>query len=248
MKIDVRADVTKVIEELDAYGRRQVPFATALALTRTAMSAKERAREAMPKVFDRPTPFTLNAVRVVPATTRSLTAEVLIRDEAPKGTSPDRYLRAEIEGGDRNLKRSERALQMTGRMPKGWAWTPGLAAPLDPYGNLRGSFVTTLLSQVKGHIDSTSNETPRSKKRRTRLGGRQVEYFIGRPGGGHLPLGVYARYRFAWGTAVKPVLIFTRWVHYKKRFRIWDIVRIETDKVFAIEFKKALAHALATAR
>lgn len=248
MKIDVQTDVSRVVAELDAFGQRQVPFATALALTRTAQSAKKRVEEAMEKEFDRPTPYTLKALRVVPARKDNLVAEVLIKDEAPKGTPPDRYLRAEIEGGDRNLKRSERALQMTGKMPKGWAWTPAMAAPLDPYGNLRGGFVTALLSKVKGHIDSTSNETARSKKRKSKLGGRQVEYFIGKPGGGRLPLGVYARYPFAWGSAVRPVLIFTKSVHYKKRLLFWDIVRAESDKAFAEEFRKALAQALATAK
>ncbi|SER86124.1 hypothetical protein SAMN04244573_04468, partial [Azotobacter beijerinckii] len=46
---------------------RQMPFATALALTRTAQLAKEAIEQDMRSVFDRPTRWTLNSLRLIPA-------------------------------------------------------------------------------------------------------------------------------------------------------------------------------------
>jgi len=52
----VTGDVSKITRHLSDLSRRQVPFATASALTKTAKFVQQKIREEMPQAFDRPTP------------------------------------------------------------------------------------------------------------------------------------------------------------------------------------------------
>src|SRR3546814_18055819 len=74
--------------------------------------------------------------------------EVFVQDYAGKGTAPEKYLAAEIYGGTRGAKRSERALQMTGAMAAGLYAVPGSGAQRDAYGNMPDSEVRQVLSYL----------------------------------------------------------------------------------------------------
>ncbi|BDU72920.1 hypothetical protein [Mesoterricola silvestris] len=244
--LNVQAQVKDVLDELDAGGKRQVPFALALALTRNAQRGQKVVIRTMSQVFDNPTPRTLQGTRVVPARKNALTAAVLIKDEGAKGTAPEKYLKAEVEGGQRNLKRSERALQFFGKLPAGMQWVVGSGAPIDQYGNLSGGYMTRLLSILQSHIDPTSNTTSKSARRNAKK--ERPIYFVGRPGGGRLPFGVYQRFQFMWGSAIKPILIFTRPTHYKQRLRFKELIQMTVTEDFHEDFRLALADALKTAK
>lgn len=244
--LDVKTQVKDVLDELNAAGKRQIPFALVLALTKNAQRGKAAVAEIMPKVFDRPTPRTVGGMRVIPARKSNPTALVEIKDEGAKGTAPSKYLKAEIEGGKRNQKRSERALQFYGKLPAGMQWIPGKFAPLDQYGNLGGGYLTRLLSILGSHMDSTSNTTERSKKRNAKK--ERPIYFVGRPGGGRLPLGVWQRFQFAFGSAIRPIMIFTKPTVYKQRLRFSQIIETTVTNNFREDFMKALTEALASAK
>jgi hypothetical protein len=79
VKFDVRDNFPQVKRLLDAQ-QRQMPFAVALALTRTAQDVKRAEQAEMRGVFDRPTPFTLNSLFTKPATKQSLEARVWVKD------------------------------------------------------------------------------------------------------------------------------------------------------------------------
>lgn len=246
MQFSVKSNVDQVIGELNAAGKRQVPFATALTLTRVAQMGKRVVVAEIGRVFDRPTARTMQALRVIPATKNNLAAEVSIKDEAPKGTPASKYLRAEIEGGGRRDKSSERFMRQFGKLPAGMQWVPGSGVPLDQYGNVKGSYMVRLMSLLKVHNDPYLNTTEQSKKRNARK--ERPIYFIGRPGGGRLPMGVWQRFRFTFGTAIKPILIFTKPVQYKRRLQFTRIVQGVVDREFTGAFRVALREALATAR
>ncbi len=59
---------------------RMLPYIIARALTLVAKDAQAEVVREMPQRFDRPTPFTLNALRVKPATARDHTAQVFVKD------------------------------------------------------------------------------------------------------------------------------------------------------------------------
>ena len=67
LEIDLRVDAKQFTRGLSRLERREAPFAIALALTRTAQEIRKNTVKRMGRVLDRPTRFTLNAFKVVPA-------------------------------------------------------------------------------------------------------------------------------------------------------------------------------------
>lgn len=234
-------------EFLDDLTRKQIPFATALALTRVAMRAKARVTRTIPHVFDRPRPFTRNSVFMKAAKKRDLAATVWLKDSVAKGTPASQYLWAQIYGGQRNVKRFERRLSFRGLLPANSRLIPTQHTPLDNYGNIKGSFLTRLLSAFDV-LERGQGETENTKKRRRRTS-RDRGFFIPRRGSKGLnQLTVYQRFTFGFGNAVKPVLTVARGsVNYKVRFPIHRIAEHRTGQHFATAFGPALKHAVATA-
>jgi hypothetical protein len=247
MEISVKTDIDKLLPKLAAVGSRQTPFVVAMALTRTGQIAQQEIKKAMPRSFDRPTNFTLNSTYLRPATKSRLEALVKIKDETFKGIAANKWLHAEVFGGTRNLKRSERSLQIKGYLKSGEQIVPGKGVALDAHGNIRGGQMSKILGALQANSDPMQNETTASRKRgRTKK--RKAEYFVGSPGGGRLPRGVYARTSFAFGSAIRPILIFTKAGRYKKRLPFHDIVAKATRDNFEGQLYVAIQRALATAR
>lgn len=114
MRIDAKVDTTALMKKLS-----ELSFATSKALNLKAKEVKAEVRKEMPGVFDRPTLFTLNSVFMWLATKKYLSAEVCLKDFAPKGTPAVDYLVPQVYGGPRRKKRSERWLQCRGTPFKG---------------------------------------------------------------------------------------------------------------------------------
>lgn len=106
---------------------KQVDFALAKSMTKTVQDARQDLMAALPKVFDRPVPFTLRGIGYTPASKATLTATVFIREAQAK------YLDIQVKGGIEHPKR--RALLS----PR--------AVPLNQYGNLPRNKVKQLLAR-----------------------------------------------------------------------------------------------------
>lgn len=235
IKINVKPTLGNVIARLE-HLKADIPKAAAKALTETARAIERAEQAEMRRVFDRPKEFTLRSLFVKPATARNLTATVGLKNFAGKGTAAARYLYAQIHGGSRSLKRFERALQHAGVLPNGMYAVPGAAARLDAYGNISQGQIIQILSQLRAQrvAGYSSNMTAATKVRAIRRAGGQ--FFVGRPGGGSLPLGVWQRRGFL----VAPVLIFVKAPQYQQRFRFYEVAQRTVDRVFHQEFEKAL--------
>lgn len=210
-------------------------FSTAVALSRTGKRVKEAERAAM-SVFDRPTPFTTNSLYNSGATPSRLQAEVWFKDFAPKGTPAGKYLLPQVNGGERDIKRFEKALQYAGWLPVGCALVPASGAALDAYGNVSRGLIVKILSQL-GANSSGANEPLRLKKKRnaTQQRGR---YFYGNPG--HKGEGIWERISFGFGSAVRPVFITVkRRPTYHAIFPFFDIGERVTQEAFPEEFGRA---------
>ncbi|MEO6709866.1 MAG: hypothetical protein ABIP42_09805 [Planctomycetota bacterium] len=75
---------------------RNLAFGVARGLTTTAKQTSEKLRADLPSIFDRPTPFTRNAMAITPATKTSLVASVFVKDAQAA------YLQMEETGGVRS--------------------------------------------------------------------------------------------------------------------------------------------------
>lgn len=242
--ITIRLEGLQIVTDELKKMERQIPFATALALTKTAQLSKAAIERQMPSVFDRPTPWTLNSLRLTPAKKTKLEAKVSLKDEAVKSAPPSRWLTPQIEGGARADKASERNLRRKGLLPSGRYIAPGRGAELDPYGNISRGQIVKMLSGVGGFeevgYNANATDSRRSKKK-----GNAKRYFIMRRG--KTPIGIAERFGSAVGD-VRMVLAFVSRPSYKKRLRFYEIGQQVADANFQAEFDKALARAMRSAR
>ncbi len=240
--------VSRQFSELE---RTQLPFATANAINATAFDTRERWKEVMPRIFDRPTALTRNAVLYTKATKANLSAEVFIRDEAFKGTPPAKYLAAQVMGGSRRQKGIERQLTAAGLLPAGMFVVPGQGAKLDQHGNIPRSQLTQIKSQLGAQADPLSNESPASRGRRLKRNARKGKlggnYFAASKSRGRLVAGVYERIRTATGSVVSSVLHFVRSVSYRRRYPIFDMAQTIFNRRYPANFEKSLSAAVASA-
>lgn len=251
--ISIRHDLQRLAVTLDDFARKQLPFATALALTRAAYAAKDDLRSAMERAFDRPKPFTLNSTMVDAATKKRLEARVSFRDFAPKGVPAGRYLRAQILGGQRRLKAHERLLAEQGYLPAGQALVPTRYADQDAYGNINPGQLVKILSALKASRDPTQNAGTRPSR-----GKRKDEaYFAIVPGrpqgtagrGGGLPPAIYKVIASGLGRIVVPVLVYAKALpSYEPRLDFDGVTFASIERHLPGLLGNALEDALRTAR
>lgn len=251
IQYDVRGSIAEIESHLTSLGREQVPYATVVALTRSAKFAQAELTRELGRVFDRPTRYTQSAVFVRPATKARMWAEVKIKDETVKGNPAVRYLIAQIQGGSRGVKGFEKLLQRNGVMPVGWYAVPTKYIGLDAYGNVPGGVIVKILSQLQASRDSLTNENLKAKRKRNAKA-RAGRYFVALPGRQrtkHLKPGIYERLGTAFGSGLRPVMLFVpRAPRYAKRFRFFEIADQTARMRFPIEFAIAMREALRTAR
>lgn len=248
-----------IIQNMDDLAKKQVPYAAAKALTKTAQEIKAEEVKGMQTSLDRPTPYAINSLRVDPASKNKLEATVRFKDksDAGKGNPAANFMTPQVEGGKRNLKRFEVALQRIGVLPKGMYIAPGEACPLDSYGNIPGSFIVQILSFFRafgeqGYRANITDKRKASLKRGSKKN-RGFEYFVSygkgtRSGRQHLPAGIYKRTGFAWGSSVKPVMMFVKEPSYSKKFSFYEIAEKVANKNLKNNFDSALKEALLTAK
>lgn len=248
--VNVSVNVDAAIRLLDITRLKQLPFATSLAINRTANKVKDRERHEISDVFDRPTPFTLNSLFVKPSNKYNLTAIVGLKDSAVKGNPASKYLAAQITGGERRLKGYEVLLRSAGILPNGMFTVPGAAALMDGYGNMQRGQLSQILSYFKSAriVDSNSTDKTRSKLKRATNSRRGIAYFVGRPANGKLPLGIWMRVYSNFGTALRPVLMFVDSSRYDSIFDFKDVAERTVSKEFGNEFYSAWNEAERTAR
>lgn len=252
--LTVKHDFDRLAATLDDFGRKQLPFASALALTRTAGWAKTDLRLSMKNDFDQPRPFTLNSLYTQAATKTRLEANVHFKDRLPKSVPAGRYLRAQIEGGARTEKSSERAFQRADVIPPGYFFVPTKYADLDAAGNMSAGQVKKILSYLGAAegMGWAANYTGNSKGKR-----KNEHYFAVVPGrpqgnkgqGGGLPPAIYKVIPSGLGRIVVPVAtIVPKAPTYTQRFDFYGIAAQSIERRLPKELGDALEHALRTAR
>jgi hypothetical protein len=260
MLINVEPNLEEVQTALDNLVAEQIPAATMYALTQVAKEAQKAVERAMPRYLDRPTPFTLRAVRTIPATKRRLVSSVEIKDGKASAAGsrdsagkPIKQLGHQVEGGTRPLKPHERLLQTRGLMPRGWYAVPGKDIPLNQYGNVPSSLINRVLSQLQSHsvFYMDRNESAASKARQYRSKTKRLQrYFVVMPGNGRgLIPGVWERTTLGFGSAIRPLFIYVQTPpRYQKRLPFNEIVQATVSAQLASKFREGFEWAMRTAR
>lgn len=150
IRITADIDTSKVSPLLRRYEQR-IKSATATALTRTAADVRKGWQGQLRTRLDRPTPYTVNAVRYESASKDSLTSAVIVREDG-NSVAPAEYLGTQQRGGQRNLRKFERALVAGGAMPEGSKVVPARFALVDGYGNISKAQIVSVLRQFGSEL------------------------------------------------------------------------------------------------
>jgi hypothetical protein len=117
--IDVRSNLKEITQGLDDFTKKQIPFATATALTTLARMAQQEEKRVIETLFPTATPFTIGSVAVIPARKNVPIATLFMRDIAAA------YLEPYVDGGPHHLNSrallnpKNVALNQYGNIPKG---------------------------------------------------------------------------------------------------------------------------------
>lgn len=217
-------------------------YALAQALNNMAKETIAPLQAEVASVFDRPTPFTVNAFRIDYAKANALEAAVSVKDEksgSSKGQAPEAWFEPQVYGGARQLKASEKWLRQAGILPAGMYAAPGPGARLDAHGNMSRGHIQQLLSGLKA-FDLSGSTHNASDSRRSRRKGHARSFFVLRRG--NRALGIAERR----GQSMQLVLVFVREPQYAPRFDFHKVVRqvAENDALFESYIDQALADEL----
>lgn len=210
--------------------KKQVPFALATALTRTAQNAKRSIEAEMPRAFDTPTRWTLNSLRLEPARKTKLQAVVAVKDKVSRGNPALFWLAPEVDGGSRGDKRAEMMLKTSGLLAGGMQVVPGRGAKLNRFGNMTKGAISKAVTGAQASEDKQAQE------------GR-TKYFVMRKAG--RPIGIAARFS---KSRMDMVMAFVSSASYQTRLDFYGVGQKAVDRTFSVEVTKSLEQAIRTAK
>jgi hypothetical protein len=227
LNITNTGSIAQMIREVRGIPTRVIPYAASTALTRTAQrAAKEDLPAEMNRVFDRPTPYTLNSLFVKPSTAFTLSARVMVKDTAGSGVVPEKFLQPEVEGGGRGQKGMEKALRYAGILRSSERVVPSHEMKLDAFGNVPGSRIRSILASV----EKTGGKSARGAKGSGIFAGQ-----IGRT------RGIWQRSGKGKTRKVAPLFIFTQaQPQYRSRLDFTGVTERVAEKHFRNEFAVAV--------
>lgn len=239
--LKVSSNIDEVIARVGGDAR-QVTFATAVALTRTMKGVEQDLYDDMRRVWDRPTPFSLRSLRVLPARKDMLEASVEIKDRSysKSSLSPQQIYEHQYFGGPRKQKAIERYAQRAGLISANEILVPASGAKLDAYGNMSRGQVQQVMSQMRLGLDpyAWASKSKRSQANKAKAG----RMFWSR--GGHLARGVWIRR----GRSTLPLMLVADSPVYRARMDMQRVGMASFDRRFEAEFDKAYLTAIRTAR
>lgn len=245
IKIDISGldQVRKAMQELPKKAR----YAAVAAMNNSMEWADTAVRKEMRQVFDRPTPWVLNSLRIKYATPSTMAAELAFKD-INSATSSSTMVLPHVDGGQRRFKAMEARLMGIGLMPAGYNAVPGAAAKLDAFGNMSRGQISQLLNVLGTYTESGFNKANINTVKRLAKGNAKKSvygftYWVNKVGGTgqgkHLQPGVYQRVQTGFGSSLKPVLIFVKQANYKKRLDFYGITKRVVNQRFPAEFDRA---------
>lgn len=227
--ITVKVDMP-ALNELTGLLTKRVQRAAERALDATADDMAHAIALEIPRVFDRPTLYTMKSLLAIKTKGHNMIAGVVYKE-------PDRmkqhYLVPEIEGGVRHLK----GFEIHGF--NGATFMPGKGAKIDAYGNISVGQIKQVMS-VLGRAEHvagySANLTAASAKRN-----RKPRDYVYLPNGsGRLPPGIYQRVQtgVGFGAKTKKTLPFGEYQKGRVRGSFASVIRARGLKPILIRNTK----------
>lgn len=238
---------------------RQAQFAVMKGMNKSAAHGLAAVKREMLSAFDRPTPWVMNSIKVKQARDRAKPVVELAFKDAWSSSAGEvggkTMVEPHVHGGARSYKGMEVRLMRMGMLPSGWSVVPGAAAQLDGFGNMNRGQISQLLNVLGTYTESGYNKANAATRDRLKRGNAKkgkygFVYWVNRvndPKGKHLQPGVYQRVSTAFGSSLKPVLIFVQSAAYRRRLDFYRIAQESIERTFPAEFATAFDEAMRTA-
>jgi hypothetical protein len=234
MQIKVETNIRE-LERRFAGMKKQILYASAVALTRTAKDLQAAVPEQLERDLDRPTEFTKRGIYVVAARRDNLVATVGFKDRQA------RYMAYQIAGGKRDPGAG--GIKLPGNIQ------------LNAFGNVPRGLIGKLKAAAKdGTLGNTVARRIGAGKDR-RKGAKPVQLFYGQPTGKGwegAPVGIWRRVAPATpggrGKLVPVVVFDSKPARYRARFNFAGLAQRVVASSYAKHFDAAFAQALRTAR
>jgi len=216
LSFDIRSNGPDVLRKLTDLQKKHLPKAVITAADRTGRYVYGALRSEMEESFDRPTLWALNGLRYRKPTAGKPVVSIWLEEFGGKGIPAAKFLAPQIEGGRRRHKRFERALIERGLMsPLAFA-VPGRQAPLDAHGNVPGSFIVRMLSDLQAF----GEQGYRANRKGERRGARKTNYFFVPRKGSSLKPGVYWHLP---NRMLGVAFLFVSGASYEKRYDFYGV-------------------------
>lgn len=239
MSITVKVDVSAALLKVSTM-RRQLPYATARALTETARAARLELGKEIERSFQAPTPWIKSGTFSTSASKETLSAQVGIKDVGARA-SQAKYLKEHIGGGVRSSKPMELAMRALGILPAGWLVVPSNdGVRKDAYGNVPKATITRVIAAVQSRATA-------------KRGADSFRVIVVRPGQAnartrHLAPGIWSINAVGAQVVVKPVFLFVHAASYRTRLDLAKIVGAAVEREFDQRFATAIAAAVESSR
>lgn len=234
MNVTLEVDVASFRRNLAGFSDRRIAAAISTALTRTAWELREDWNKQLRSNLQQPTPYTMRSVKVQTATAQKLEAATFVSQQGRPGeVVPAEYLGTQERGGDRNLRKFERALVAKGAMPSGHRALPGQYAKIDGFGNVTRSQIVQVLNQIAGADVSVGYRRVigKTEAKRAQAARRSGRLYVAIPKKiGQLEAGIYERKQ----RQLLPVFFFVDRTTYRKKLNLVERGKsMVVDKVTA---------------
>jgi len=263
--MEVSFDAQKLVGEVNDLVKVQLPRATFMSLNKALFSTRQKLQSEAKATFKSTVRFTQNSFLYEKPVQvgETLEARVFIRDDAPKGNAPSRYLNPHIRGGPAYQTRFQRALtntvvrQIDGRnvqaRPRGTLLRPTGSKQVRenrqkagaPYPTMSQGQYNQILSALKGGKSSADYQETGAVP--FSIGSRYVyldeealdhPYFENRFTSFPRTPGVYKIMRQNKRPRFYRVLTEGRIPTYTAKFKFFDIAKQNVESVFAAELRK----------
>lgn len=225
--------------------KHKLPSILARTLTKTAKDAKNQVTGWLPRLLDKPTPWTMRSLFVFPAEKKETPMRAAVAFKSEFGRLPrhmmdsveaGRSMRAQVFGGQRQLKESERTLQANGITPAGRPYLiPAIGAKRDAYGNVSGSFMNRVMfTGVRRGSASQGYHLPMNN--RSESSSTRGQFFVMRKNGS--AIGIFKNMGRA--SRPLPVFLFSARAQYRPRVPFSKIVGAEVDRMMVRRFNESV--------
>lgn len=246
MQVNINITGLETVKKAMAELPKKAKYAAVKAMNTSMEWAETAVRKEMRSVFDRPTPWVLGSLRIKYAKPSTMAAELAFKDINSVENARTMVF-PHVEAGQRHYKAFEARLNRIGLLPAGYNAVPGGAAKLDSYGNMNRGQLSQLLNVLGSYTESGFNKANINTVKRLAKGNANKNIYgfvywvnpVGAKQAKHLQPGVYQRITTAFGSSLKPVLVFVKQAKYKKRLDFYGIVNKTIEQRFEGEFAKA---------